>query len=82
MVRRLLWDGTVPGTSVGTRAPAAAGLVPARPAAEFLEESQINSSLPCQTGRLEQHQGGPGYLKLLGGNKDKVAKAQRQCSTA
>ena len=29
MVRRLRWDGKVPGTSAGTRAAAATGLVPA-----------------------------------------------------
>ena len=40
MVRRLCWDGKVPGTSIGTRA-----------AAGSLDKSQINSSLPCQTGR-------------------------------
>ena len=52
-VRRLLWDDKVPGTSVGTRAAAASGPETARPAAGFLEESQVNGSLPCQTGRIE-----------------------------
>ena len=65
-VRRGLKDNKVPGTSMGTRAAAAPGLVPARPAAGFLEESQVNSSLPCQTGKFEQHQDGPGCLKCLG----------------
>ena len=55
----------VPGTSVGTRAIAALGPVPAGSAAGFLGESQVNGSLPCQT-RFEQHQDGPECLKLLG----------------
>ena len=71
MVRRLLWDGKVPGTSVGTRAAAAPGPAPARPATGVLEDSQVNGSLPCQTGKIEQHQDEPGYLKLLGGIKTK-----------
>ena len=55
-VRRLLWDDKVPGTSAGTRM-AAAG---------FLEESQVDSFLPCQTRRFEQHQDRHGCFKSLG----------------
>ena len=65
MVRRVFWDNKVPGTSVGTRVAAAPDPVPTRSAARFLEESQVNGSLPCQT-RFEQHQEGPGCLKSLG----------------
>ena len=65
MVRRVFWDNKVPGTSVGTRAVTEPVLVPTGSDAEFLGESQVNSSLPCQT-RFEQHQDGPGCLKSLG----------------
>ena len=78
MVRGLLWDGKVPGTSLGTGVAAAPC---SEPAAGYLEENQINSSLPCQTGRIEWHQDGPGCLKSLGGIKE-VADAQGQCSPA
>ena len=54
MVRGLLQDNKVPGTSVGTRVTAAPGPAPARPAAGPLGESRVNGTLPCQT-RLEQH---------------------------
>ena len=54
MVRRLPWDSKVPGTREGTRAAAAPDPAPSGPAAGFLEESQINSSIPCQTGRIEK----------------------------
>ena len=43
-------------------------------AAGSLEESHINSSLPYQTRRIEQHQDGPGCLKLLQGIKTKWEK--------
>ena len=49
-VRRLHGDSKVPGTSVGTKAAAAPGLVPT---AGSLEEREMNSSLPYQTGRTE-----------------------------
>ena len=78
---RLLWDNKVPGSSVGTRVAAAPGPVPARSAAGFLEESQVNGSLPCQT-RFEQCQEGPGCLKSQEGNKDKVANTQGHCAPA
>ena len=71
MVRRLLWDGKVPGTSAGTRAAAAPGPGPSGTATGVLEERQINSSLPCQTGRIEWHRDGPEWLKSLGGIKTK-----------
>ena len=45
MVRRLLCDGKVPGTSMGTRAAASPGPAPARPAARVLVESQVNNFL-------------------------------------
>ena len=64
-VRRVLWDNKVPWTSMGTRAAAAPGLVPAGSAARFLGETQVNGSLPCQT-RFEQHQDGLGCLKWVG----------------
>ena len=67
MVRRLLWDGKVPGS---------------RAAAGVLKDSQVHGSVPCQAGRIEQHQNGPGCLKCLGGNKDEVADAQGRCSPA
>ena len=70
-VRRVLWDYKVPGTIAGTRVAAAPGPAGVGPAAEFLGESQVNSSLPCQIGRLEQHQDGPGCLMLLGRRKTK-----------
>ena len=41
------------------------------PTSESLDESQINSSLPSHTGRIEWHQDGPGCLKSLGGIKMK-----------
>ena len=65
MVRRVLQDNKVPGTSMGTRVAAAPGWVPPGSAAVFLGESQVNGSLSCQT-RFEHHQEGPGSLKLLG----------------
>ena len=69
MVRGLLQDKKVPGTSAGTsvetRAIASQGLAPTGPATELLQESQVNSSLPYQT-RFEHHQERPGYLKLQG----------------
>ena len=71
MVRRLLWDSKVPGTRVGTRAAAAPGQYLPAPASGSLEVSQINSSLPCQIEKIEQHQDGPGYMKSLGGIKTK-----------
>ena len=70
MIRRLLQDNKVPGTSVGTRAIAALGPVPAGSAAGFLGESQVNGSLPCQT-RFEQHRNGPGCLQSLEGIRTK-----------
>ena len=39
---------------------------PARPATGLQGESQVNSSLPCQTG-LQQHQGRPSCLRSQGG---------------
>ena len=71
IVRRLLWVGKFPGIRVETRAAAAPGPTPAGPAAVFLEENQVNSSLPCQAGRIKWHQYGPGCLKSLGGIKTK-----------
>ena len=50
------------------RAAAAPSL---EPASGSLDESQVNSFLPCQTERTEWHQNGPGCLKLLGGIKTK-----------
>ena len=50
MVKRLCWDSKVPWSSAETRAAAAPS--PA-PATGSLEESQFNSSLPCQTERTE-----------------------------
>ena len=73
MIRRLLWDNKVPGTTTGTRVAAAPGLAPAGSAAGFLEDSQVNGALPCQAGRFELHQDGPG------GNKDKVANTWGRC---
>ena len=64
MVRRLLWDNKIPGTSAGTGDAAAPGLEPEGLATGFLGESQVNGSLPFQT-RFEQHQEGPGCLKSL-----------------
>ena len=56
MVRGLLQDKKVPGTSTGTRATAAPDpRLPARPAAGLLGESLVNGTLPCLTG-LELHQ--------------------------
>ena len=57
MVRRVLWDNKFPETSLGTRAGTrvAAAPGPASSAAGLLGESQVNSSLPRQTG-FEQHQ--------------------------
>ena len=79
MVRRLFWDAKVPGTSVGTRAAAAPGPAPAWSATEFLDESQVNSSLPCQTGMFEQHQ--VTWMRdVAEGNKDEVANTQGQCA--
>ena len=54
MVRGLLQDKKVPGTSRETRATAAPGPAPSGSATGLLGESRVNSSLPCQT-RLEQH---------------------------
>ena len=55
------------------------GPVPARSASGFLGESHVNGSLPYQK-RFEQHQKGPGCLKLQGVNKDGVANAQGLCA--
>ena len=71
MVRRFLWDNKVPGTNAGTMAAAVPGSVNARPAAGFLEESQVNDSFHCQRGGIQRHQDGPGCLKSLGGIKTK-----------
>ena len=79
MVRRVLQDNKVPETSTGTKVAAAPGPAPAGSAAGLVGESQVNSSLPCQT-RFEQHQEGPGCLKSQRGTKDKVANTQRQCA--
>ena len=70
-MKRLLWDGKVPGTRAGTRAATVHSLAPAGPGTGSLEDSQINSSLPCQIEKIEQHQDGPGYMKSLGGIKTK-----------
>ena len=78
MVRRVLKDNKVPGTSTGTRADEA----PSRAAgsvAGFLGESRVNGSLHCQA-RLEQHRQRPGCLKSQGGNKDKVVNTQGLCA--
>ena len=79
MVRRVLQDNKVPGASMGTRAAAAPDPEPARSATGFLCESQFNGSLSCQK-RFEQHQEGPGCLKLQRENKDKVVNTQGQCT--
>ena len=65
MVRRLLQDSKVPGTSLGTRATVAPGPALAGPAAGLLGESQVNSSLPCQT-RFEQPQEETWLLEVAG----------------
>ena len=66
---------------MGTRAATTLGLARAGPAAGVLEETLVNGSLPCQTGRIECRQDGPGCLSLLGGINE-VAGAQGQCSSA
>ena len=60
MVKGLLQDKKVPGTSAGTSSPRP---TPAGPAAGFLGETRAKGSLHCQT-RLEQHHERPGCLKL------------------
>ena len=60
MVRGLLQDRKVPGTSAGTSARG--------DCCRTLGESQVNGSLPCQT-RLEQHEERPGCLKSQGGKE-------------
>ena len=72
MVRGLLQDKNVPGTSAGTRATAAPspwllGLL------QDFWESWVNNSLPCQTS-LEQHRERPGCLKLQGGEYGRSGK--------
>ena len=62
----LLQDNKVPGTSAGNREIVAPGPAPAGPAAGLLGDSQVNSSLPCQT-RFEQHLERSGCLKSQGG---------------
>ena len=54
MVRRVLQDNKVSGSSTTTKVAAAPGLAPAGSATGFLGESWVNGSLPCQT-RFEQH---------------------------
>ena len=46
MIRRVLQDNKVPGTTAGTRVAAASGPAPAGSAAELLGESQVKGSLP------------------------------------
>ena len=77
MVRRVIQDNKVPGTSAGMGEAKATVLAPAGSTSGFLGESQAKSSLPCQV-RFEQHQEGPGCLKSQWGNKDKVANTQGQ----
>ena len=57
-------ENKFPGTSVGPRVAAASGLGSVGSAAGFSGQNQVNSSLPCQTGRFEQHQDGPGCKKV------------------
>ena len=82
MVRRLLWDNKVPETDKETGVATAPGPEPTGSAAGFWGENQVNGSLPCQTGRSEQHQEKPGCLKSQWGNKDKVPNTQGQCIPA
>ena len=62
MISRIFPDKKAPGSSTGTRVPAVPSLAPPGFAAGFLVESQVNSSLPCQTS-FEQHRERPGCLK-------------------
>ena len=54
MVKRVLQDNKVLGTSVGTTEATAPGPAPTGSASGFFGESWVNGSLPCQT-RFEQH---------------------------
>ena len=75
----MLQDNKVPETSTGTKVAAAPGPAPAGSAAGLFGESQVNSSLPCQT-RFEQHLKRPGCLKLQGDNKDEMVNTQGLCA--
>ena len=79
MVRRVLQDNKVSGSSTTTKVAAAPGPVPAGSATGFLGESWVNGSLPCQT-RFEQHLKRPGCLKLQGDNKDEMVNTQGLCA--
>ena len=65
MVRRELQDNKVPGPNAGTRVAPAPGLAPTRSATGLMGESQVNSSLPCQT-RFEQPQEETWLLEVAG----------------
>ena len=80
MVRRVLQENKVPGTSMVTRATAAPNLAPTGSAARFLGESQVNSSLPCQI-RFEQHRERQGCLKSQRGEYGRNGKHTAAVST-
>ena len=78
----MLSDGKVPGTSKGTRAAAAHGLVPAGTCHRILgrEPNQQLPPLPNQEDRAA-----PGWtwvLEVAGGNKEEVGDTQGLCSAS
>ena len=75
MVRRLLWDDKIPGTSVGIRVAAAPGLTPAG----LLQDSwkRARSMAPSLANREDRAT--PGWtwmLEVAGENKNEVPNAQ------
>ena len=66
-VRRLHWDGKVPGICVGTEAAAAPG---PPPDAGYREENEITSSLSNQSREGTLASGGTWMLEVAGGNRD------------
>ena len=82
MVRRVHWDGKVPGASAGTRAVAASGPECASACRTILgrEPGQQLPPLPNREDRVA-----PGWswmLEVSRENKDEVGDAQRQCLPA
>ena len=67
-VKRLHWDGKVPGICAGNQATEAPGPIPA---AGYREEPQNISSLLYQSREGSRRQEGPGDQKYLGGIETK-----------
>ena len=75
MVRRLRWDGKVPGICAGTQATVAPG---SALVTRYREESQITNSLRYQSREGSLAPGGTWMLEVAGGNRDEMRDTWRQ----